>query len=213
MTSSSPTVATTSPSHNPAPVRVVAARVSAGSPNIRFATTAPATPPPTWAVIKVSVLTVVMAPKIRSRMVTSGLNAAETGCSATTSAASAAPVATLFSSSCSPRLSGDSRAAAIPEPITAATRKPVPMASAAAWRSNDTTCPAPVSPDGAGVAGVAGDGFNGSRRRTVRRRRLTDRSSRPWRPARSSRAAQRLGSSRAWPAASRPPGPVIRSSG
>ena len=58
----------------------------------------------------------------RSTRVTTGLNAAETGCSARISATSTAPVARLFSSSCRPTSSGDSRLAAMPEPTTAATR-------------------------------------------------------------------------------------------
>ena len=54
------------------------------------------------------------------------------GCKAMISAASAAPVAIAFSSSCSPTSPGDNRCAAIPEPTTAATRNAVPTSSATA---------------------------------------------------------------------------------
>ena len=73
-----------------------------------------------------------MTDRARSTSVTSGLKAAETGCSARISATSAAPVTTLFSSSCSPTLSGERRAAAMPEPTMAVSRNAVPMNSASA---------------------------------------------------------------------------------
>ncbi len=68
---------------------------------------------------------------------TTGLNAADTGCNARISATSAAPVIRLFTSSCSPTLPGDRRTAAMPEPMTAATKKAVPTASPRARRGSD----------------------------------------------------------------------------
>ena len=61
----------------------------------------------------------VIRPRARSTKVTTGLKDADTGCRARISATSAAPVARLFSSSCRPTSSGDSRWAAMPEPTTA----------------------------------------------------------------------------------------------
>ena len=104
----------------------------AGRPNMRLATTAPRTPPATWAAISAAASRVLMPPRTRSRTVTTGLNAADTGCRARIKATRAAPVTTLFSNSCRPTSSGDKRWAAIPEPITAATKNAVPTNSAVA---------------------------------------------------------------------------------
>jgi hypothetical protein len=49
MTSSRPTVATTSESHSAGEDRSVVESSTAGSSNIRLASTAPAQPPATWA--------------------------------------------------------------------------------------------------------------------------------------------------------------------
>jgi hypothetical protein len=62
------------------------------------------------------------------------VEAADTGCKAKINAVKAAPVATAFSSSWSPTSPGDSRCAAMPEPMTATTRTIVPMASAISFR-------------------------------------------------------------------------------
>ena len=132
MSSTRPAVATTSPSQRPRPPRSVVDRLTAGSLNIRFATTTPTSPPKSCAPTSVIAWRPGSAPVRRSRAVTTGLNAADTGCRAMISAASAAPVANAFSSSCSPTSLGDSRCAAIPEPTTAATRKAVPTSSATA---------------------------------------------------------------------------------
>ena len=131
MTSSSPRVATTSANRTPPPARWWVDIVTADRPNIRFAAIAPTTPPTNCADDQDQRVAVLIAPSARSTRVTMGLNAADTGCSAMIRATSTAPVTTLFSSSCSPTSFGESRTAAMPEPMTAATRNAVPMASAA----------------------------------------------------------------------------------
>src|SRR2546423_7847440 len=76
-----------------------------------------------------------MPPKARSARVTTGLKwAPDTGARARISATSAPEVAAAFSSNSSPRLPGDNRAAAMPEPTTAATSRPVPRSSARSRR-------------------------------------------------------------------------------
>jgi hypothetical protein len=79
-----------------------------------------------------------MAPAERafpgSITVIAGLKAAETGCNARIRAVNAAPVAMAVSSNCRPVSEGDSRLAAMPEPITAATKNMVPVASATSFR-------------------------------------------------------------------------------
>ena len=74
-----------------------------------------------------------MPPKRRSARVTTGLKwAPDTGPKARISATSPAPVAVEFSSSCRPTSSGDRRWAEMPEPTTMATRNAVPTSSAVA---------------------------------------------------------------------------------
>ena len=74
-------------------------------------------------------------PNARSTTVTTGLNAADTGCRAKINATRTVPVAIEFASSCNPTSPGESRCAAIPDPTTAATRNPVPTVSAATRRA------------------------------------------------------------------------------
>ena len=138
MTSSSPKVATTSARSTPPPLRSVVANDTGSRPNIRFATTAPRQPPSIWAATRAAAVGVSTSPNARSTRVTTGLKAADTGWRARIRATRAAPVAMLFSSSCSPTSPGDKRLAAMPEPITAMTRNAVPRSSAAARRATVT---------------------------------------------------------------------------
>jgi hypothetical protein len=104
-----PAVAITSPSQRPGPPRAVTDRLTAGSLNIRFAATTPTMPPLICAEMITMACLLVRPPLRRSKTVMTGLNAADMGCKATISAASAVPVAIAFSSSCRPTSLGDSR--------------------------------------------------------------------------------------------------------
>ena len=92
-------MATTSPSHWPEPVRRWADTLTASSPNIRLAVTQPRMPPTTWLAISVTPSRTATSRETTWTSVTTGLNEAETPCSARMSAVNAAPVAMLFSSS------------------------------------------------------------------------------------------------------------------
>ncbi len=138
ITSSSPKVATTSPSQSARRSTGCGwTRSTAGSSNMRLATIAPTHAPATCAAdVHAARRAVAMPPSTRSARVTTGLKCApDTGPSARISATSAAPVAIEFSSSCSPTSSGERRCAEMPEPTTTATSSAVPDASAVARRA------------------------------------------------------------------------------
>jgi hypothetical protein len=142
MTRTRPAVATTSASQIPVPERSVVAIVTAGCSNMRLATTAPTTPPATWAATTAARYRA-GSPEPRCwTTLTTGLNDAETDPRARISAVSTTPVASAFSRSCNPASLGEDRWAAIPEPMTAATRNPVPTASAVSRRPRIAVMPA-----------------------------------------------------------------------
>jgi hypothetical protein len=73
----------------------------------------------------------VRRPRSQSAAVTTGLKCApDTGPNIRISTANPNTVAVLFSNSCNPVLPGERRWAAIPDPTTTVTSRPVPIASA-----------------------------------------------------------------------------------
>ena len=87
-----------------------------------------------------------MPPSAASASETTGLKCApDTGPNMRMTANSPAAVAAEFSSSSSPVSDGDSRCAAIPEPITIAARNALPMNSAASRRPSDNPLLTPPS--------------------------------------------------------------------
>jgi len=136
MTSRRPMVATTSLTHRPAPLRAWVDNSTAGNENITLATTAPTTPPSTWATQYTEASAVLRPPNTRSARVTTGFRwAPDTGPRARMMATSAPAVATAFSNSCRPT-SRESVDAAMPDPTTAMTSNAVPTASATARRAS-----------------------------------------------------------------------------
>src|SRR6266849_2776938 len=107
--------------------------------NIRFAVTAPATHPATWAGRYQAASRQRSPPSAASANDTTGLKCApDTGPNIKMTANRPAAVAAAFSSSSSPVSPGDSRCAAIPDPITIAARKPLPRNSVASRRHTAT---------------------------------------------------------------------------
>ena len=135
MTSSSPKVATTSPSHRLDELRACSEMLTAGSENMRLASITPTTAPETWAARYAPSSRHRRPPKIASTTLTAGLRwAPETEPTARMIATSAAPVASAFSRSSMPVSCGLRRWAAMPEPTTAISSNAVPMNSAVARR-------------------------------------------------------------------------------
>ena len=119
--------------------RCLAEMVTAGSANIRFASTAPAVQPATCAGRYAAASRQDSPPKAASAKDTTGLKwPPETGPNIKMIANSPAAVAAAFSSSSSPVWPGDSRCAAIPEPITTAARNALPRNSAVSRRHSGT---------------------------------------------------------------------------
>ena len=113
--------------------------MTAGRANIRFAVTAPAMHPATCAGRYAAASRQRSPPKAASTKDTTGLKwPPETGPNIKMIANSPAAVAAAFSSSSSPVWPGDSRCAAIPEPITTAARNALPRNSAASRRHSRT---------------------------------------------------------------------------
>ena len=113
--------------------------------NIRFAATAPVTHPATWAGRYAAASRQEIPPSAASANETTGLKCApDTGPNIKMIANSPAAVAAEFSSSSSPVSDGDSRCAAMPEPITIAARNALPRNSAASRataRRDGSRCP------------------------------------------------------------------------
>ena len=81
----------------------------------------------------------VRRPSSQSAAVTTGLKCApDTGPNIRISTANPNTVAVLFSNSCNPVLPGDSCCAAIPDPTTTVTSRPVPRPSASNRRGRAT---------------------------------------------------------------------------
>ena len=119
--------------------RCLTEMVTAGSANIRFAATAPAMHPATCAGRYAPASRQDSPPKKASAKDTTGLKwPPETGPNIKMIANNPAAVAAAFSSSCSPVWPGDSRCAAIPEPITTAARNALPKNSASSRRHSRT---------------------------------------------------------------------------
>ena len=147
MTSSSPIVATTSENHSAPEERTWVDTSNAGSSNMTLAITAPTQPPTTWAACRRARRRVVIVPNSRSTRVTAGLKwAPDTAPNVQMRAISAPVVAAALARSWT-AVSSVSRVAMIPEPITAMTRNPVPMASAASRRVQ-IRCSSPVPTSG-----------------------------------------------------------------
>jgi hypothetical protein len=139
ITSSSPSVAMTSDRKCAPEALSLAEMLTAGSANIRLASTAPATHPATCAGRYAAASRQDSPPKKASTKDTTGLKwPPETGPNIKMIANSPAAVAAAFSTSCSPVWPGDSRCAAIPDPITTAARNALPRNSAARRRHSRT---------------------------------------------------------------------------
>ncbi len=107
--------------------RCLAGMLTAGRANIRFAATAPPMHPATCAGRYAAASGQDSPPKAASTKDTTGLKwPPETGPNIKMIANNPAAVAAAFSSSSSPVCPGDSRWAAIPEPITTAARNALP---------------------------------------------------------------------------------------
>ena len=108
---------------------------TAASENIRFAATAPVTHPATCAGTYAAASRQEIPPSAASENDTAGLKCApDTGPNMRMIAKSPAAVAAEFSSSSRPVSDGDSRWAAMPEPITIAARNALPRNSAVSRR-------------------------------------------------------------------------------
>ena len=119
--------------------------LTAGRANIRFAATAPAMHPATCTGRYAAASRQRSPPNAASTNDTTGLKCApDTGPNIKMIANSPAAVAAAFSSSSRPVSPGDSRCAAIPEPITMAARNALPSNSAASRRHNATSFTAPI---------------------------------------------------------------------
>jgi len=119
--------------------RCLAEMVTAGSANIRFAITAPPVHPATCAGRYAAASRQDSPPKKASANETTGLKwPPETGPNIKMIANKPAAVAAAFSSSASPVWPGDSRWAAMPEPITTAARNALPRNSAVSRRHSGT---------------------------------------------------------------------------
>src|SRR5690242_2815339 len=113
--------------------------VIAGSANIRFASIAPPVQPATWAGRYAVASRQDMPPNAASAKETTGLKwPPETGPNIKMIVNSPAAVAAAFSTSSSPVWPGESRCAAIPEPITTAARNALPRNSAVSRRHSGT---------------------------------------------------------------------------
>jgi hypothetical protein len=108
---------------------------AAGSANIRFAATAPAMHPATCTGRYAAAFRQDSPPNAASAKETTGLKwPPETGPNIKMIANSPAAVAAAFSTSSRPVWPGDSRCAAIPDPITTAARNALPRSSASIRR-------------------------------------------------------------------------------
>src|SRR3954447_8106608 len=131
-----PRVATTSPSSRWAPVRSLVERSPSGTWYMRLASSAPATAPITctteYAATSAPDSPVrARRPSSQSTAETTGLKCApDTGPNSRMSTVSPRNVAVEFSSSCRPTSPGERRSAAMPEPTTTVTSRPVPRSSA-----------------------------------------------------------------------------------
>src|SRR6201996_761266 len=109
--------------------------VTAGSANIRLASTAPPMQPATWAGREAAASRQDKPPHAASAKETTGLKwPPETGPNIKMIANSPAAVAAAFSTSSSPVWPGESRCAAMPDPITRAARNALPRNSAVSRR-------------------------------------------------------------------------------
>ena len=128
-------MATTSASRWPPLVRSLVDTVVA-TPNMRLASTAPATAPTSCATAYPPTSPnespwPVRRPRNQSASETTGFRCApDTGPNNRISTVNPRKVAVLFSSSCRPTSFGDSCSAVMPEPTTTATSRPLPMNSA-----------------------------------------------------------------------------------
>ena len=115
--------------------RCLAEMLTAGRANIRFASTAPPMHPATCAGRYAAASRHDSPPNTASANDTTGLKwPPDTGPNIRMIANSPAAVAAAFSSNSSPVAPGDSRCAAIPEPITIAARNALPSNSASSRR-------------------------------------------------------------------------------
>jgi hypothetical protein len=125
-----PNVASDSDSHSPAPERWWVEMLTASRLNIRLAATAPPTPPASCAGRYAATCRWETPPKIRSARVMTWLKCPpDTGPNARISATSPASVIRAFSRSWSPVSVGESRWAAMPEPMKTVTRPAEPRNS------------------------------------------------------------------------------------
>src|SRR6201990_800585 len=119
--------------------RCLAEMVTAGSANIRLASTAPPMQPATWAGRQAAASRQDSRPNTASAKDTTGLRwPPETGPNIKMLANSPAAVAAAFSISSSPVWPGESRCAAMPDPITTAARNALPRSSAVSRRQSGT---------------------------------------------------------------------------
>ena len=119
--------------------RCLAEMVTAGKANIRLASTAPAMHPATCTGRYAAASLQDNPPNAASTNETTGLKwPPETGPNIKMIANSPAAVAAAFSSNSSPVWPGDSRCAAMPEPITTAARNALPRNSAVSRRHRST---------------------------------------------------------------------------
>ena len=120
--------------------RCLVEMLTAGSANIKFAITAPPMHPATCTGRYAAASHQDSPPNAASTKDTTGLKwPPETGPNIKMIANSPAAVAAAFSSSSSPVSPGDSRCAAIPEPITTAARNALPSNSASSRRHSCTS--------------------------------------------------------------------------
>src|ERR1700722_16268950 len=137
ITASKPNVATNSLKFCAAPLRAWREIETSGNRNIKWAKTVPPTPPTHCAATHQPASLHGNPRSIASIIVTGGLKCApEIGPNVRIKAINAAPVAIVFARRAIATLPPASRSPMIPEPITAATRNPVPRNSDTARRES-----------------------------------------------------------------------------